>query len=140
MQRTGGVCRYELNLDFLSAAKPGAAVIRPGVEYSGHDLLADCGVQKKVDKSGAGDFCLLQQRRVRQRVDDTPGDFTWIAPQRFGQLHGNVTGVLAVPGGFRPFQNQVDFWRLRQAVTQCRLQQLNELGAQVNRGMHLKMV
>ncbi len=109
MQRTSRIGRHELDNDFLPCSLVAFAEL-PALLQNGfdHGLFRSSG-NTDIDKAGAGDFRAGDQAggACLQRTHDSLRQFARIFLQRFGNLHRNIAGNVAMRRIARTFQRDV---------------------------------
>ena len=96
MQRAGRIGRNEFDQDGLTLTTLSLAVTGACIQDAARRVLLGARVDANVDEAGTGDFRAGQPLGRRQCRDQFGGDFTRVALQDSGQLHGGRAGEVAV--------------------------------------------
>ena len=96
VQRTHGVCGYELDLDLLSRAHSRTGEVVAGLADNAEDVVRGGGVQVEVNEAGAGDLDLCDGRVLGEVSHDSRGDLCGGAVGQTRGAHGDGRGPVAV--------------------------------------------
>ncbi len=86
-----------------------------------HLLSQPVALQGEVDETGAGHLHLLQLRNGLDQRNDLLGQAHRVGLGHPGQLHGEVAGIVAVPGALRALEHDLRQRHLRQQPLLLRL-------------------
>jgi hypothetical protein len=131
VQRSGRIGRDEFDQHLAPAAAARAAKSAAFAEHLADHGELGCRRETEVDETGAGDFGLLQERRVRQFRDQQLRQLPRIALQRACQLHGQIAGKIAVRSLLRSLDVDRRVRLARRYTAQRGTHQVGEVGFQI---------
>ena len=96
MQRSGRVCGNEFHAHLATRTNMDVAIARACLQHSAHHLLFGCSGDEHIDEARPRDLHLLYDFGFRQRRDQRMRDIARRFAQRFGQLHRQIAGIVAM--------------------------------------------
>jgi hypothetical protein len=107
MQRSSRVCRNEFHPHLATRSEMNVAVSHTSLQYAAHHLLFGCGGDEHIDEARPRDLHLFDDPGFRQRRDQRMRDIARRFAQRFGQLHRQIAGVVAMGCQFGTFDQNL---------------------------------
>ncbi|COV69459.1 Uncharacterised protein [Mycobacterium tuberculosis] len=103
MDRSGGVGGDEFQVDLAPGQQQRVTVAVAGVDNAGNDFSLGGGFQPHVDKARPGHLRRGDTVDLCQCLGKPSGQLTRVGADFLGELHRQVTGIVAVLGNARAF-------------------------------------